>query len=89
MLYQKKQFVQSIFGSVINQVQDFKYLGSFIISTKRYINIRIAKAWAALNSMNIICKSKISTHLKRHFFREAVESELVYCSVTWTLTTSL
>ena len=38
-----------------------------MISTKRDVNIRIAKAWAALNSMNIIWKSKLSTHLKTFF----------------------
>ena len=52
------------------------------------INIRIDKAWGALNSMNTIWKSKLSTHLKRHFSRAAVESVLVYDSVTWTITTS-
>ena len=50
--------MKSICGSVINQVEDFKYLGSNIITTKQDVNIRIAKAWAALNSMNIIWKSK-------------------------------
>ena len=39
--------------------------------------------------MNTIWKSKLSTNLKRHFFRAAVESVLVYGSVTWTLTASL
>ena len=77
-----------IFGSVINEVEDFKYLGSYIRSTKRDVNIRIAKSWAVLNSMNTIWKSKLSTNLKRHFFRAAVESVFVYSSVTWTLTTS-
>ena len=81
--------MKSISGSIINEVDDFKYLGSYIRSTKRYVNIRIAKAWAALNSMNTIWKSKLSTNLKRQFFRSAVESVLVYGSVTWTLTASL
>ena len=78
-----------ICGSLINQVEDFKYLGSYIRSTKRYVNIRIAKAWVALNSMNTIWKLKLSKNLKRQFFRAAVESVLVYGSVTWTLTTAL
>ena len=60
--------------SVINQVEDFKYVGSYIRSTKRYVNIMIAKTWAALNSMNIIWKSKLSTHFKRNLFIAAVES---------------
>ena len=81
--------MKSICGNIINEVEDFKYLGSYIRSTKRYVNIRIAKAWAVLNSMNSIWKSKLSTNFKRNFFRAAVESVLVYGSVTWTLTTSL
>ena len=81
--------MKSICGSIINEVEDFKYLGSYIRSTKSDVNIRIAKAWAALNSMNTIWKSRLSTNLIRLFFRAAVESVLVYGSVTWTLTTSL
>ena len=48
--------MKSICGNVINQAEDFKYLGIYIRSTKRYVNISIAKAWAALHSMNIIWK---------------------------------
>ena len=81
--------MKSICGSIINEVEDLKYLISYIRSTKRDVNIRIAKAWVALHSMNTIWKSRLSTNLKRHFFRAAVESVLVYGSVTWTLTTSL
>ena len=81
--------IKTICGSVINQVEDIIYLGSYIRSTKIYVNIKIAKAWAALNSMNTIWKSKLSTNLKRNVVRAAVESVLVYGSVTWTLTTSL
>ena len=81
--------MKSICGSIINEVEDFKYLGSYIRSTKKYVNIRIDKAWATLNSMNTIWKSKLSTHLKRQFVRAAVKCVLVYGSVTWTLTASL
>ena len=81
--------MKSICGSVINEVEDFKYPGSYIRSTKRDVNIRISKAWAVLNSMNTIWKSKLSTNLKIHFFRAAVKSMLVYGSATWTLITSL
>ena len=33
----------------IKQVEDFKYLGSFITSTEHDVNIRLGKAWDALN----------------------------------------
>ena len=43
-------------GRFINQLEDFKYLGSYIISTIRDVNIRIAKAWSEFKCMNIIWK---------------------------------
>ena len=51
----------------IKQVNNFKYIGSYIGSTERDITIRIAQAWSALNSMNTIWKSKMSDNLKRNF----------------------
>ena len=74
--------MKSICGIMINQVEDFKYLGSYIRSTKRYVNIRISKVWTSLNSMNIIWKSNPSTHLKRNVIIAAIESVIVYGSVT-------
>ena len=73
----------------IKEVEDFKYLGSFIGSTEHEVNIRIAKAWAALNSMKTIWKSGLKEKLKKNVFRATVESVLVYVSVTWTLTKAL
>ena len=74
--------MKSICGSVINQVEDFKNLGSYIRLTKIDINIRITKSWATLNSMNIICKPNLVNRLKIYFFRASVESVLIYGSVT-------
>ena len=69
--------MKSICESVINQVEDFKYLESDIRSTKIDVNIKIAKAWSALNSMNINWKSNLSILLKRNVFRAAIESVLI------------
>ena len=66
-----------------------KYLGSYIGTTEQDVNIRIAKAWAAVNSMNNIWKSNLPNQLKKNFFRAIVETVLVYGSITWTLTSSL
>ena len=60
------------------QVLDFKYLGSYITSTEHDVNIRLGKAWSALNQMDKIWKSNLSDNLKRNFFRATVESVLVY-----------
>ena len=61
-------------GNRIKQVNKFKYLGSYIDSTERDMNISITKAWSTLNSMNVIWKSSFSRKLKINFFRAAVES---------------
>ena len=46
--------MKSKHGNIIRQVENFKYLGSFIRSTEKDIKIRIAKAWSELNSLRTI-----------------------------------
>ena len=77
--------MKSLADKNIKQVLDFKYLGSYIASTEHDVNIRLGKAWSALNQMDKIWKSNVSDNLKRNFFRAAVESVLVYGSASWTL----
>ena len=49
--------IKSLNGDNIKLVyKDFTYLGSYIGSTEYDVNIRISRAWAALNSMNTIWK---------------------------------
>ena len=74
---------------VIEQVADFKYLGSYVMSSTKDIKIRKAKAWKALNDMSKIWKSDISRHIKERFFYATVESVLLYGSETWTLTPAM
>ena len=73
-------------GERIKQDNDFKYLGSYIASTEHDIDVRIVKAWSALNQLTNIFKSRLSKNLKRNFFRAIVESVLVYGAIIWTLT---
>ena len=65
------------------------YLGSYISSTEKDLDIRLAKSWSALNAMNKIWKSNLKDKLKRNFFRATVESVLVYGSTTWTMTKAM
>ena len=81
--------IKSLKSEIIKQVNDFKYLGSYVASTDHYVNVRIGQVWAALNNMTSICKSNLSVKRKKNFFRATVESILVYGSITWTLTSSL
>ena len=76
-------------GEKIKRADDFKYLGSYIASTKRDVDIRLGKAWGALKGMDKIWKSNLPDKLKRNFFRATVESVLTYGSTTWTLTSKL
>ena len=56
---------------------------------RRDINIRHRKVWDALNQIDEIWKSNLPDKLKRKFFQAAVESVLVYGSVSSALTTKL
>ena len=81
--------IKSLNNETIKVVQEFTYLGSNIASTKKDVQIRLAKSWAALNKLDKIWKSSLPADLKRQFFRAAVESVLVYGANTWTLTSTL
>ena len=81
--------MKTLGGDTVKQVLDFIYLGSEVSDTESDVNIRIGKAWAALNKMKTIWESGLSHGLKRKFFRATVESVLLYGAVTWTLTKHL
>ena len=74
--------MRSLNGEKIKQVEDFKDLGSYIASTERDVNIRLGKAWDALNELDNIWKSNLPDNLKRNFFQAAVETILLYGSVS-------
>ena len=50
------------------------------------INMRLAKAWTAIDRLSIICKSNLSNEIKRNFFQAAAVSILLYGCTTWALT---
>ena len=81
--------IKSLPGHDIKYVEEFKYLSSYIGSTQHDVSIRIGSSWAALNSLNFIWKSNLSSKPKRNFFRATVGTVLVYGFITWTLTTTL
>ena len=81
--------IQNRQNEIIESVDDFLYLGSWIDNTERDVNVRKAKAWGALHRLNSIWKSNLSKSLKTRLFIAACESVLLYGSETWTLTKSL
>ena len=65
-------------GCDLEQVNDFNYVGSKIISSENEIQVRIGSAWSALNKLFPIRKSNLDVSIKRKFFRATVESVLTY-----------
>ena len=51
-------------GNKLKQLDNFKYLGSWIQSSEKDMNIRIGQAWSALNKMMKLWKSNLKNHLK-------------------------
>ena len=81
--------VKSLNGNILKQVNGFKYLGSYISSSKKDFEIRKAQAWVACNKLHTIWTSGISTKTKINLFKTCVESILLYGSETWTMSKQL
>ena len=64
----------------------FTYLGSSVSLTESHINMRLAKAWTAIDGLSIIRKSDLFIKIKRNFFQAVVVLLLSYGCTTWTLT---
>ena len=75
-------------GEFLEEVNDFKYLGSYVRSSPKDILVRKALAWKALQTLDVFWKSDMSRRIKIKIFRTAVEPVLLYGSETWTLNKS-
>ena len=85
MLYnQLDADLDTLEGKKLKRVDDFKYLGSWIESSKKDLETRIGLAWNALNKIEKMWNSSLHRSLKLHFFRATVESVLLYGSESWT-----
>ena len=82
-------YLKSLSGDDIEHVDDFLYLGSWVDTSEKDLNTRIAKAWSAMSKMEVIWKSNLERKLKINFFRATVETVLLYGCTTWTLTKAL
>ena len=67
-------------------VDKFTYLGSSVSSTEKDIDMRLTKAWTAIDRLSVIWKSNLTDKMKRSFFQAVVVSILLYGCTTWTLT---
>ena len=76
-------------GNALREVNDFKYLGSWMNSTEQDLKVRKALAWRALNGMSRVWCSNLPRHIKLSLFHATVESVLLYGCESWTLTHTL
>ena len=89
MCFNLKGDISTLDGTSLKLVDKFTYLGSSVSSTKKDIDTRQTKAWAAIERLSIIRKSNLSDKRKRSFFQAAVVSILLYGCTTWTQTKRL
>ena len=86
MCYNQTGDITTLDGASLKLVDRFAYLGSSISSTKKDIDTRITKAWAAIDRLSIIWKSDLTDKMECSFFQAAVVSILLYGCTTWMLT---
>ena len=77
--------MQTQSGKFIKKVDDFKYLGSYIMDSGKDFKTRKALAWSACNNLDKIWRSNINTNIKVDVFKTTVEPILLYGAETWTL----
>ncbi len=78
--------IQTLDGTKLKNVSDFKYLGSSLPDSFQDFKCRKAQAWSACNKLDKIWKSDLYRATKIKFFRACVESILLYGAETWTTT---
>ena len=77
--------IHAMNGDEIEKIDDFLYLGGYTNSS-RDINTRIGKAWGALNALEKVWNSRVSTETKLRIFKSTVESILFYGCESWVMT---
>ena len=78
--------MKSLSGVNIKRVEDFKYLGSWIMDSEKDFNSRKALAWVACNRLEKLWHSSQSNDTKIYQFQCLKEPIILYGSETWTLT---
>ena len=89
MCYNQMGDISTLEGTPLKLVDKLTYLGSSVESTEKDIEMRLTKAWTAINRLSIIWKSDLTDKMKCSFFQAAVTSILLYGCTTWTLTKRL
>jgi hypothetical protein len=73
-------------GENIERVEDFKYLGSYVGTTEKDLDARIALTWVAFDKLRpILTSSKLAKKLRLRFLNASCISILLYDCESWTL----
>ena len=86
MCFNQRWDISTLNISSLKLVDKFTYQGSSVSLTETDINMRLAKAWMAIDWLSVIWKSDLTDKMKRRFFQAEVVSILLYGCTTWTLT---
>ena len=79
--------LQSSTGHTIKQVEDFKYLGLYVMGSQKDMKHRKALAWEACNRLNRLWRSNLPNDTKIYIFKTLVDPILLYYGAeTWSLT---
>ena len=89
MSYNQTGDITTLDRTPLKLVDKFTYIGISVSSTEKDIDMRLTKAWTAIDKLSIIWKSNLTDKMKRSFFQAAVVSILLYGCTTWTLTKRL
>ena len=89
MCYNQTGDISTLDGTSLKLEDKFTYQGSSISSTEKDIDMRLIKAWTAIDRLLIIWKSDLTDKMKRSFFQAVVILILLYGCTTWTLTKQL
>ena len=81
--------LKALSGATIKRVDDFKYLGAFIMDSQKDFRTRKAMAWVACNKLSKIWRSNLDNKAKLELFQSLIEPILLYGAETWTLTARL
>ena len=64
LIGQEDQHLYTLDGNTIETVEDFQYLGVWIVDSKKEVRTRKAKAWSAMLNLNSIWRSDMNRRLK-------------------------
>ena len=76
-------------SAIVNVVNNFKYLGAWMLISQKVFEIRKALSWSAIHKMKSIGISKMNINLKIRTFKATIEPILLYGSECWTIDASL